>query len=70
MTDLVECHSDYTYAERPTALTWEGRRLEITAIVRQWRNPAGKGFRVRTTDAQEFDLFYNEVTHEWQIHQP
>ena len=70
MTDLVECHSDYTYAERPTALTWEGRRLEIAAILRQWRDPAGKRFRVRTTDAQEFDLFYNEVTHEWQIHQP
>jgi hypothetical protein len=70
MADLVECHSDYTYAERPTALAWAGRRLEITEILRQWREPTGKGYRVRTTDDQEFELFYNEATLEWQIHQP
>ena len=68
MTDFVECHSDYTYAERPTALTWEGQRLEISAIPAQWHTPDEKCFRVRTKDGQEFELSYREATGEWQIH--
>ncbi len=77
MSDLVECHSGYTYAEKPLALTWEGRRLEIAAILAQWRTPEEKHFRVRTSDGREFELVYSEASHEsperitghgWQIH--
>jgi hypothetical protein len=77
MSDLVECHSDYTYAEKPVALTWEGQRLEIAAILAQWRTPEEKCFRVRTSDGQEFELACNEADgaypeetsgHAWQIH--
>jgi len=68
MSDIVECHSDYTYAERPTALTWEGQRLEIAEILLQWRTPEGKGFRVRTIGEQVFELLYREVANEWQIY--
>jgi hypothetical protein len=78
MGELVECHSDYTYAEKPVALTWEGRRLEIVEILAQWRTPEEKRFRVRTSDGQGFELSYREATseypdktsgHEWQIFQ-
>lgn len=48
MTLAVECYSGSQYAERPTALTWEGERLEITAIVKRWRRPEERCFRVRT----------------------
>ena len=67
---LVECHSGYTYAERPIALRWEGRRLAIEAIDARWRLPRGHGFRVRTEDGQIFELFYGELDDEWQVHQP
>jgi hypothetical protein len=70
MSDIVECHSDYTYAEKPIALTWEGQRLNIVEIPLQWRTPDGKGFRVRASDGQDFELFYREATNEWQIHRP
>jgi len=33
MAELVECHSGFTYADKPVALTWEGRRLESTPMV-------------------------------------
>lgn len=69
MGELVECHSDYTYAEKPVALTWEGRRLEIVEILAQWRTPEEKRFRVRTSDGREFELSYCEATGEWQIYQ-
>ena len=70
MPDLVECHSGYEYAERPTALTWQGRRLEVEAVEAEWRIPGGKKFRVRTADGQVFELLYAELYDEWRIHQP
>ena len=69
MVDIVECHSDYTYAERPVAFIWKGTRLEIKEIVREWRHPLGKGFRVRTLDGQEFELSFEDSSNEWKINQ-
>lgn len=66
--DLVECHSGGEYAERPTALRWEGLRLEITRVEEAWRIPGGKRFRVQTADGRRFELFYGELYDEWRIH--
>jgi len=68
--DLVECHSGYTYAERPTAFRWEGKRLTIEAVEQAWRVPGGRRFRVRTEDGRVFELFYGELYDEWRIHLP
>jgi hypothetical protein len=70
MNEIVECHSEFEYAEKPVALTWKNQRLEITEIVERWRIPGAKCFRVRTTDGQIFELFYGELYDEWRIHQP
>ncbi|HQF63224.1 MAG TPA: hypothetical protein PLT26_12040 [Anaerolineaceae bacterium] len=67
MSDPVECHSGFEYAERPIALTWEGQRLEIAAIESTWRIPGGKCFRVSTANGQTFELFYGELYDEWRI---
>jgi hypothetical protein len=67
MVDIVECHSDYTYAERPVALTWEGRRLEISRILAQARTPDGKWFRVQTAGGQNFELLFRDASLDWQI---
>jgi hypothetical protein len=75
MADIVECHSGSTYAERPTALTWQGQRLIIAEILSQGRTPQTKWFRVSTADGQFFELSYFETAKErpseykWQIHQ-
>ena len=75
MAELVECHSDFTYAEKPVALTWEDRHLEIVKILVQWRTPQARHFRVQTADGQEFELIYHMATdgypqsgYGWQIH--
>jgi hypothetical protein len=70
MTEIVECHSEFAYAEKPVALTWEGRRLEIAAILALWRAPDEKCFCVRTADGQIFELSYGEQDDEWRIEQP
>jgi hypothetical protein len=67
MGELVECHSGFTYADRPVALTWEDRRLEITSILDEWRTPEEHLFRVRTTDGREFELAYSQAMDKWQI---
>ncbi len=63
----VECHSGFAYAERPVAITWQGRRVEIRQVLDRWRSPQGRNFRVETEDGQEFELLYNEAADEWQI---
>jgi hypothetical protein len=65
--DIVECHSGFSYAERPVALIWESQRLEIDSILAEWRTPGEHHFRVRTRDLCLFDLVYREADDQWQI---
>jgi hypothetical protein len=65
--ELVECHSGFTYAEKPIALTWNGQRLEIDEILAAWRTPGARRFRVRTRDLRRFELAYHEADNIWQI---
>jgi hypothetical protein len=67
LNDLVECHSGFEYAERPKALHWQGERLEIRKILKQWRQPGVKRFRVLTEDDQVFELSYQENQDSWTI---
>jgi hypothetical protein len=64
MGELVECHSGFIYAEKPVALTWENRRLEIIQITAAWRSPEKRHFRVRTGNGQAFELSYPEADDE------
>jgi hypothetical protein len=63
----VECYSGLEYAERPTAVWWQGVRFEVEAIEQQWRTPEGKGFRVRLVSGPILELFWSTRTDEWSI---
>ena len=65
--DTVECRSNSEYAERPLALTWNGKRYEVAEILSRWRGPDERGFRVKTIDGQFFELIYREGPDEWKI---
>ncbi|HEY43049.1 MAG TPA: hypothetical protein G4O11_03605 [Anaerolineae bacterium] len=65
--EQVECHSGYTYGERPIAFYWEGERLLIVEIAARWRLPDGRKFRVRVDDDRIFELYYVEQVDEWRI---
>ena len=67
--EVVECHSGYTYAERPIALHWGGVRLPIAEILARWRISGGLRFRIRTEDDRVFELFYGELYDEWRVSQ-
>ncbi len=76
MVEIVECHSGFTYADRPIALTCAGQRLDIVSILSEWRTPEERHFKVRTSNKLEFELSYREELpadlvgesgHAWQI---
>jgi hypothetical protein len=67
MEKLVECYSGTAYAERPVALSWEGTRLEVSEVLNSWQTPAGKAFRVCTTDGRAFELAYDEFADRWSV---
>ena len=67
---VVECYSGYTFAERPIAFVWEGRRYQIERILQRWRSPDGPGFRVLTADGAQYELTYSEAHDEWSLDLP
>jgi len=69
MVDLVECHSEVTYAERPTALIWQGQRLPVEEVLARWRVPGAVRFLVRAEGSLVFELEYDEVNDIWQVEQ-
>ena len=66
----VECYSGHTFAERPTAFVWQGRRYQIGEILKRWRAPEGPGFRVLTPEGAQFELTYDETQDQWYLRSP
>jgi hypothetical protein len=69
MAEQVECRSEIAYAERPVALTWQGKRLLVSEVLVSSRVPEGMRFRVRTKDDQVFDLVYDQAGDTWLVWQ-
>jgi hypothetical protein len=67
VSDRVECRSDWVYAQRPTAFTWQGGRREIKEVMAETRTPEGKHFLVITRDEEHFELIYQENLDQWTI---
>ena len=68
MTDaVVECYAGYRYPERPRAFLWQGERVVVEEVERQWRTPAGPAFRVRAADGRRFTLTYDEAAGTWDV---
>ena len=67
MTVHVECYSGSRYAERPIAMLWQGKRLEIRQVLNSWRTPDGPGFDVVFGDERKFRLLYHEKCDTWSI---
>ncbi len=68
MKDLVECRSDWKYAQHPLAFTWQGERLVVQEVFAEQRTPEGNHFLVRTSKDRNFELMYNEQLDQWSIH--
>jgi hypothetical protein len=67
MDAAVECYAGARFPERPRAFLWEGARVAVEKVERQWRTPSGLEFRVRVADGRRFALSYDEVGDEWNV---
>ena len=65
----VECHSGYTYADRPRAFKWEGERVVVEIVESEWQTPKYKHFIVRSEQNQLYELIYDFASQTWQIFQ-
>ena len=66
-SQVVECLSGQTYADRPIAIHWEGARIPIQEIEARWRFPGGRRFLIKTEDERVFELKYFELEDKWSI---
>jgi hypothetical protein len=67
MTQVVECYSGSTYAERPVAVHWQGQRLVVEQVLRSWRTPVGIGFDVIVTGGHTLVLDYCTANDLWTV---
>ncbi len=66
-TVQVECRAEYAYPQRPVSIRWEGTRMEVAEVLREWRTPEGKHYHVRLRGGRELLLAYREDCHCWQV---
>jgi len=67
---VVQCHSGHAYAERPVSFVWQDVTYRVAQVVKEWREPGAKHFRISTEDNSLFELCYNEQEDEWLVGRP
>ena len=63
----VECHSGYRGEETPRRFELDGQTIEITEVLRRWKEPDAFLFRVQTLAGRVFVLRRNEQTGSWDV---
>jgi hypothetical protein len=68
MTQPVQSYAGSSHPEKPRSLDWEGQHYVVDAILNQWREPRGLGFRVHCSPGNFiFDLYYETEPDIWTI---
>jgi hypothetical protein len=65
LTVKVECYSGSEYANRPTAIFYNGKRQAISRVLTEEYTPDGKRFQVVLEDGRPLVLEYCELTDTW-----
>ena len=64
---IVKCYSGYTYAERLFSFAWQGVNYKVETIEKDWQEPQGRYFHVRTRENKLFQLCYSEIEKGWSL---
>lgn len=67
MSDIVDCHSGFRYAERPTSFQYMGQFHQIHAILSESKTENGYQFIVLAETRHQYQLVYEELHDAWQI---
>jgi hypothetical protein len=63
----VICYAGYAADEEPRTIVVDGRRVDVVAVERRWREPDARFFSVRTADGTRYVLRQDVVTSAWTI---
>jgi hypothetical protein len=63
----VICYSGYAADQEPRAVVVDGRRLEVLAVERRWREPEARCFVVRVSDGMRCRLRQEVTSGAWTM---
>jgi hypothetical protein len=63
----VICAAGYSGCDHPKAFTWQGHRLSVQCITKEWREPGSKHYLVTAANSGRFKLVFSETEHGWSI---
>jgi hypothetical protein len=67
MSCQVETYSGSRLHEYPRRFTWEGRWLEVSRVLKRWRDPDHLCFTVRAVDGRTYLLRYHTRRDAWDV---
>jgi hypothetical protein len=63
----VECRAGYRGDEAPRRFHFEGRTIEIAAILDRWKEPGALLFRLQSIEGRDYLLRRDEQSGRWNI---
>jgi hypothetical protein len=63
----VFCTAGYSGCDHPNAFLWQGNRLTVHQITKEWREPGNKHYQVITDNDDHFKLVICETSGKWSI---
>ena len=61
----VGCYAGHSYPQRPQWVELEGVRIDVTDVVREWRERDRLGFDVQLRDGTRMLLYYDPNEDTW-----
>jgi len=63
----VICEAGYSGCDYPKAFTWQGHKISVERVIKEWREPDHKHYMVAATNGSHFELVFSETSYAWNI---
>jgi hypothetical protein len=63
----VDAHFEADGTVRPRRFTWQGTRLDVSDVGRQWMDKAGRHVLVMVADQRAFELLLEQKSLTWRV---
>jgi len=67
LSSIVGCHAGYSDCDYPSTVLWNGTRVVVERILREFRLPEGKTWQVITAQGNELQLSFITRDQRWTV---
>jgi len=67
LSSIVGCHAGYSGCDYPSKVLWNGTRVVVDRILREFRLPEGKTWQVITAQGNELKLSFITRDQRWTV---